>query len=58
MRILEAKKWIRQLLLSHALIEEVEMAKKVNKPGKTSILRNVVAGRIIRKYRSACKRIE
>ena len=40
----------RQLLLSHALIEEVKMAKKVNKPGKTSILCNVVAGRIIRKY--------
>lgn len=41
----------RTLLLSHALIEEVKMAKKVNKPGKTSILCNVVAGRIIRKYR-------
>jgi hypothetical protein len=41
----------RQLLLSHTLIEEVKMAKKVNKLSKTSILCNVVAGRIIRKYR-------
>ena len=39
----------KQLLLSHTLIEEVKLAKRENKPGKTSILRNIVSGRILNK---------
>lgn len=41
----------KHLLMSNALIEEVKMAKELNNPGKSKILRNVIAGRILKKYR-------
>lgn len=40
----------KQMLLSNAIIE-VKLAKSKNKPGKASILRNIVVGRILKKYR-------
>ena len=41
----------KQLLLSNAIIEQVKLANRKKKTGEASILRNIVAGRILKKYR-------
>lgn len=44
----QAKTIRNHLLLNNVFIEEVKMAKRVNSPGKSNILRIVITGRILK----------
>ncbi|XP_069109647.1 uncharacterized protein [Argopecten irradians] len=41
----------KQLLMSNAIMDEVKSAKQINKPGKQKLVRNIICGRITKKYR-------
>ena len=49
----QAAKIRRQLLLGHVVMDEVKEAKKGTKKKKTRLMSNVIAGKIVKKYRCA-----